>query len=159
MTEEATIIGRHPAMWLTVNEYGDHIMRCGDREYVHWRARDPSPNEVEAAKVRGFVTEVAWQESYGLDMPLVELEAKLAEIRAGIPRGCRRSLRAEMNTETEYGDTTAYFTVTYKRPETDEEWASRREMVEKLHARAVREQEEADRAEFERLQAKFRDEH
>jgi len=41
--------------------------------------------------------------------------------------------------------------IDYERPETDEEWAARRVRVEM----AVRERDEIDRREFERLRAKF----
>lgn len=140
---------------LVVNEYGEVATRVGDREYIHDRHPDPTPEQIASAKRRGDVRDIAWEETCGLDMSFADFEAKLAEIKASVPRGCRRSLHVSMETEYAYGDSTTTFRVTYVRPETDEEWADRRDLIERLAARAERERAEANKRQMEIMEAAF----
>lgn len=73
-----------------------------------------------------------------------------------IPKACRASAKFEIESEGGYeGEHHVGVSITYERPETDAEWAERRADMERRQALATEAREAAERAEFQRLAAKF----
>lgn len=74
----------------------------------------------------------------------------LAELKLAVPAPHRDTAKVEWR-DGEF----ASWTLTYERPETDEEWAERKADVERRQRLSERRREESDRASYERLKAKF----
>lgn len=125
------------------------------------RDREPSQWEVEAVTARGTVTVQVLRESHfgscsTVPEKLSEAIAWLRDHLRSIPMACRDSAKLEIESVGGYeGDHHAEVSISFARPETDDEWAARRADVERRIAlwRAKRERDE--RKEFARLKAKF----
>lgn len=122
----------------------------------HMRNRPPYQSELDGLEIRKTFTEVAFSISaeYGGDWfpeRLADLPAWSIALLKRVPAKYRASATLEV-TGSEY-DTR--LEVSYERPETNKEWKARKADVARRQALAVTRQEETDRKEFERLQAKF----
>ena len=82
------------------------------------------------------------------------IESLLA-LRAQVPKEYRETARCGFGMRSQYDSSYVTIEVSYSRPETDAEWAARRANVE--HRRQVYADQLAalERAEFDRLKAKF----
>lgn len=96
--------------------------------------------------------------------PLSEFVAALSEMLNGVPEEHHPSAMVTFRPQgdAEYGDWSIDYGVTYRRPETDEEYEWRQSTVVQLKAeqaaraeREARANERAERATYKRLQAKY----
>ncbi len=115
------------------------------------------PGEVAALEKRQeIVVKVVDAEQYSDGFPpsnLTDFMAWLDKAITAIPEEYREAARFEIDTSSSYGDYCASVEVSYCRPETDAEWDARKAHV----MQRVQQAESEQRAEFERLKAKFGD--
>lgn len=88
---------------------------------------------------------------YDLDGTLAGAVAMLTRIMNDIPEEYRDSATVDFSCYEEYGGATSELTISYWRPETDEEMADRNA----LYARRAREIEERERAILQALKQKY----
>lgn len=112
----------------------------------------PSSSEIAIASERGTVT-VTLLDAYSGDIPdkLSDAIAWLQGYLKSVPVARRDSATLDIET----GEYSADVRITYKRPETNTEWKARKTDVARRAALAQTRAEERERAEFERLKAKF----
>lgn len=114
--------------------------------------RPPSQGEIEGAAERGTVREHAYS-GFASDIPTGVSEA-IVWLRghlAAVPKAHRPTAYLSIDSD----DYSASLSIGYIRPETNKEWAARRADVARRQALAEAAQQERERAEFERLKAKF----
>jgi predicted metal-dependent hydrolase len=119
------------------------------------RNREPLAQELRTAQERDTVTV---RVSSDEDMPdaLSEVIAWLQRQLESIPPEMRHTAILSLDTQSDYdGPSYATYEITYERPETDEEWAARKVDVERRAELWAKRREAAERAEFDRLSAKF----
>lgn len=88
---------------------------------------------------------------WDLEGNLVDVIKRLQDVMASIPEAYRASAAIDISAYDDYGSSAVSFEIEFTRPETDEELAAR---VFRQEA-SDRKQAEKERAEFERLKAKF----
>lgn len=116
----------------------------------YWRDRPPSPDEVAAMNIRATRAE-----SLTIDLPsgAAEAIAVLQEALARVPEAYRGE--AELDLESDYENSDVRVSINFLRLETDAEWSARRKDVDRRQVLAMEHKAATERAEYERLKAKF----
>lgn len=107
--------------------------------------------------VRVQLLEEDGDEDYGLSWTLLDLTRMAAEFQASVPADLRDEIVFSVGAARGWGDDGVYpiLRVYYVRPETDEEMAERLASEAEVRLAKARQREREERAEFERLKAKY----
>lgn len=134
--------------------YDVELPKKGSRILRHKILPDPELSKKELDKNRNTVTRTLLHDApYSLDIPeglndfILWLQNKLLEV----PKECRASATAEIDTEYEYGESYPRFTIEYKQKESDEEVIERVQIARERR----RIQEAKEKAELNALKEKY----
>lgn len=135
--------------WMVMGESAVCIFPSRRQERLN---RPPSRWEIEARDRRGSVTVGLFNDTPH-DMPerLCDAIAWLQDFLDQVPKKFQRTAEVSFGTRYEYGESYTDLEIKYTRPETDEEWATRREELDER----IRRQEQRARADYERLKKAF----